>query len=186
MHWSLVVSLHKGPIMRTTIPYHDTIMCYSISDPITVPGFYYGADYSDNPYIIHQPALWQSIDIVIWRTVKESITDSNQMNYNLNNVMTWKHYSALLALFGGNPVVIGVLSSQRASDVGLWCFLGCYLEQATGQTVELAWIWYVMSLMWRHCTFMWRHCNAQSQWLKYVQSPWCAEWRYICPISLKT
>ena len=45
--------------------------------------------------------------------------------------------SALLALCEENPPVTGGFPSQRVSDAELWYFLGCPLEQAVEQRVEL-------------------------------------------------
>ena len=63
--------------------------------------------------------------------------------------------SALLALCEGNPPVTGGFPSQRSSNADLWCFLGCYPEQAVQQTLDLSVIWDDFTLMWRY----WMKCH---------------------------
>ena len=67
-----------------------------------------------------------------------------------------KTFSALLVLCEGNPPVTNGLSSHRASDVELWCFLWCQPEWTVEQTVDRQVNWDVLMSIWRYSN-VYRH-----------------------------
>ena len=58
-----------------------------------------------------------------------------------DDVMAWKRIPEKTTLCEGNPLATGGFPSQKASNVELWLFLCCDLEQTVEQTVELQETW---------------------------------------------
>ena len=72
-------------------------------------------------------------------------------NPSISTIAYWFYFidifSMLLALCKGNPLVISLFLSQRASYMKLWCLVLYTPKQNNGVTG----VYDAMTLMWRHC-----------------------------------
>ena len=90
------------------------------------------------------------------------VSSLNKSNPIQSSRFTWWPWNigllpGFLAFSETHPPVTGGFLSWNASDAELWCFLHCYPELATEQTVELLVSWDAMTLVWLHCDT----CNAE-------------------------
>ena len=73
--------------------------------------------------------------------------------------ISWWHHGMetlsciIRALCEGNLPTIGRFLLPRVSNVGLWCLVWCWVEQAFGQTFEWPVIWDAMTLIYTLCLY---------------------------------
>ena len=92
----------------------------------------------------------------------------NVLGHFHDDVIKWKHFSALLVLCAGNSLVTGEFPSQRPVTRSFDVFFG---PRPNKQLSKQSWGWWIETPpcpLWRHCNVVTAYQHNKAEWR------WCA------------
>ena len=121
--------------------------------PIYISYTYIYYTYIISTYII-QSIFWVAGMLQIcWRycfKVWRGIHENSELLHH-DNVIKWKHFSALLALCAGNSPVTGELPWERPVTRSFYVSFGVRLNKVLSKQSRRRWFETPLRSLWRHC-----------------------------------